>query len=132
MRGVVAPESPSNFCLLFFNLIEQGSSSRTTDSAIASSRQPGEVQRDQRGSAGSSLPPEGSAQQSAGVARAPRLEMHAMIHSGPDDGAEMPLTFVDAVSRFAPLSLPSGRQAFVLQVQDGALLAPFPLGAPFG
>ncbi|KXZ53849.1 hypothetical protein GPECTOR_6g767 [Gonium pectorale] len=30
------------------------------------------------------------------------------------------------------MSLPNGQQAFVLQVQDGALLSPFTMGAPFG
>ena len=32
------------------------------------------------------------------------------------------MSLVDAVSRFAPLRLPNGQQAFVLQVQDGALV----------
>ncbi|GLI71449.1 hypothetical protein VaNZ11_016664 [Volvox africanus] len=66
-----------------------------------------------------------------GASRAPRVEVHAMFHSDSGDAPAMPLSVVDAISRFAPLSLPNGQQAFVLQVQDGALLSPFTMGVPF-
>ncbi|GIL91399.1 hypothetical protein Vretimale_17791 [Volvox reticuliferus] len=80
-------------------------------------------------------PPPGDAgaggSRSGGASRAPRVEVHAMFHSDSGDAPDMPMSFVDAISRFAPLSLPNGQQAFVLQVQDGALLSPFTMGVPF-
>ncbi|EFJ40020.1 hypothetical protein VOLCADRAFT_100265 [Volvox carteri f. nagariensis] len=115
----------------FVEIVEQGtSSSRPAGSAGADSVQ-STARNVQQGDAGVSTSGAGGSR-AGGTARAPRIEVHAMFHSSPGSENDMPLTFVDAISRFAPLSLPNGRQAFVLQVQDGALLSPFTMGIPLG
>lgn len=93
------------------------------------------AQEERQQSQGSAAPRdlEGSGQAAATTggqrdARGPRIEIRATFDQPAMPG---PLNFVEAISRFAPVQLPNGQQAFVLQVQDEGL-SPLNMGLPFG
>ncbi|GIL59455.1 hypothetical protein Vafri_14144 [Volvox africanus] len=120
---VRCPECSSEFV----EIINQGGQASTSRAAAGGGNSSAQsaARNDPQGDAGA------GGSRGDGAARAPRVEVHAMFHSDSGDAPAMPMSVVDAISRFAPLSLPNGQQAFVLQVQDGALMSPFTMGVPF-